>query len=247
MLQADNEKVFIEYCQRCPTHSWCTKHDESKYNSYFESVRSKLREICPEVEIIGNQIPLAFSSKFSSHEDSRPWEGTLSFPRIGAFEVYFKERVLFSKLETGLWPHPGAIANKVREIIDRPKLPPVGRENNKTLNLMKKKRNAVGNRKVIARSIQPSSSRSDANRVKSTTPKRKIGDFHELGSFKKIDQDRSVVEHKVRKRKDEEEYSDDFKEESEENERDNVGEKEVTKVYELKLSAEKLSNKVKIM
>ena len=247
MFHTENEKVFIEHCQGCSTHAWCTKHDESKYQSYFEGCKSKIQEICPEVQVLDNQIPLSLRKKFSSHEDSRPWEGTLGFPRIGAFEVYFKDRTIFSKLESGLWPHSVAVANKIREIIDKPKLPPVGRDK-KVMNLLKK-RKKPGLDSKNSKSIEPSSSRSLAFRGKSTTPKRKLEETHGLVSHRKSKQDRSMVT-KLQKKdsNEEEEYSDDFKEESMKKEAEDTEDqketRKITKVYELSLPADSLSNKV---
>lgn len=40
------------------------------------------------------------------------------FPRVGAFEVYFKHRTIFSKLKTSVWPHPDSLVQKLKQIIE---------------------------------------------------------------------------------------------------------------------------------
>lgn len=244
MLQVDNEKVYIEHCQGCSTHSWCTKHDESKYKSYFENCKAKILVICPEVQVVANQIPLAFRKKFSMGENSKPWEGKHSYPRIGAFEIYFKETLVFSKLESGLWPQSTMIANKIRDLLDLMRKPLKAKEISHGSVLKKRHKNKVKPRNI--KSIEPNSSRHLSRRGKSSTPRR---NFHESEVF---GTDTSLYKKKPNKpllaMDDNDEYSDDFKEESIEknnrNEQDFIGNREVTKVYELTLSADTLSNKV---
>jgi hypothetical protein len=42
----------------------------------------------------------------------------MKFPRIGAFEVLFRDEYIFSKLRGGLWPHPGLITDRITAVID---------------------------------------------------------------------------------------------------------------------------------
>ena len=37
---------------------------------------------------------------------------------MGAFEVYFKHKTIFSKLKTSMWPSPDGLATKLASIID---------------------------------------------------------------------------------------------------------------------------------
>ena len=250
MLQVENEKVYIEHCQGCSTHGWCTKHDESKYQSYFENCKAKILVICPEVQVVANQIPIAFSNKFTYSDDSKPWEGKHSFPRIGAFEIYFKDKIIFSKLETGLWPQSTIIAKKIRELLDQIKLPPRPKDLHNTNILRKRKKSKPKSRNI--KSIEPNSSRNLSNRGKSSTPRRKLNEVEAYVT------DTSVYNNKYRDHKQkvndttnkEEEYSDDFKEASNEWEKDFeekglTEQREVSKVYELVLPANALSNKVR--
>lgn len=254
MLQIDTDKVYIEHCQSCSSHSWCTKHDESKYLSYYENCKAKILVICPEIQVVSNQIPLAFSKKFTETENSRPWEGKHSFPRIGAFEIYFKDKIIFSKLETGMWPQSTVVANSIREYLDQSKLPPVQREIINT-NILKKRRKAKVKvkEKKTSKSIEPSSSRNQALRVKSTTPNRRLTDNEHLNDAnypKAYREDHSFAVKRSKKENSEEDYSDDFKEDSSGVEKDfeeknHEEARNVTKVYELSLPSSKLSNKVK--
>ena len=35
-----SKKVFvIEHCENCPSHQWCTRHDEKQYKNYAISGR----------------------------------------------------------------------------------------------------------------------------------------------------------------------------------------------------------------
>lgn len=208
MLQTEHEKVYIEHCHSCSTHNWCTKHDESKYVSYFENCKAKILVVCPEVQVVANQIPLSFYHKFAISD--KPKEGKSSFPRLGSFEIYFKESVIFSKLESGQWPQSTYIANKIRELLDNPKIA-VKREI-KTTNILEKRNKS----KRTAKSIQPNSSRNISVRLKSTTPSKKV---------------------KKNERSDEE-----FEPVHQE-----IDEKEITKVYELTLPFNSLSNKVRFI
>jgi selT/selW/selH-like putative selenoprotein len=40
------------------------------------------------------------------------------FPRVGAFEVFFNQKTIYSKLEIGQWPNAQAIANKIKSAIE---------------------------------------------------------------------------------------------------------------------------------
>jgi hypothetical protein len=42
----------------------------------------------------------------------------MNFPRLGSFEVLFRNKVVFSKLSTGRWPNPMKIAEDIRNVID---------------------------------------------------------------------------------------------------------------------------------
>jgi predicted Rdx family selenoprotein len=216
MLEVENEKVYIEHCQGCSSHNWCTNHDESKYLSYYENCKAKILVVCPEVQVVSNQIPVFLISRFSMN-DEKLKGGKQTFPRIGAFEIYFKDSVIFSKLESGQWPQSTFIANKVRDLIDKPKPHPVREVKTNLLSKRKMKREV--------KSIEPSSSRNLAGRFKSTTPSKRKKNANFFKKKEKVQEN------------DEKKYSDDgFEDEDFEN-------AQVTKEYELSLPFDGLSNK----
>ena len=119
MLRADKEKVYIEHCINCKSHTWCTNHDEEKYKEYFTRCQSSISRTCYNVTVVENMIPEGFTSHFITDPNtSKP--GKFHFPRIGSFEVYFRGAVIFSKIESMKWPHASKIAEKIKEIQDTP-------------------------------------------------------------------------------------------------------------------------------
>ena len=245
MLEVDNDKVYIEHCQNCSTHNWCTKHDESKYISYFENCKAKILVVCPEVQVLCNQVPLFLLSKLSS---SQPKGKNPSFPRIGSFEIYFKSVTIFSKLESGQWPQSTLIANKIRELIDKPTSHHVHELQTNLLPKRKIKRDI--------KSIEPSSSRNLAGRFKSTTPNRKKKkseyfrrDKRQEESAEDEDEDERVNKKMARgksgnRNKDERALNQGKIRANREIEQDSEFEGlQVTKEYELELQFDGLSNK----
>ena len=73
--------------------------------------------------------------------------------------------MIFSKLESGQWPQSTTIANKIRELIDKPTSQHVHELKTNLLQKRKIKRDI--------KSIEPSSSRNLVARFKSTTPSKK--------------------------------------------------------------------------
>lgn len=113
-------KVYIEYWTNWETHQWCTNHKSEKYINYLAKVKEEILNWIPDCIIIENDLPDEKSGslikmynkanneyiiKYRSKKGERS-----NFPRVGAFEVYFKERTIFSKLKSSLWPHPEKLA-----------------------------------------------------------------------------------------------------------------------------------------
>lgn len=231
MIQFESEKIFIEHCKNCSSHNWCTNHDESKYLSYFESCKKHIKDLIPELEIIQNQIPVHLISKFTT-TDSRPWEGKLAFPRLGSFEVYYKNKTVFSKLESGAWPQPSVLASKLNELIHSPKLPQINKEKTKKIPTSRKKFIKIDS----SRQRIPRSTRSNQKRYKSTTPFRKEQKKHDF-SVKNIDKKDQYEDEGFEKDSNESKESKDLSSAKD-------LEKRITKVYELNLSCGVISNKV---
>jgi selT/selW/selH-like putative selenoprotein len=94
----NSNEIHIEVCQNCRLHRWCTRHDEKKYNLIFENVSKALtKELGSSYKILKNI--------------NNPK------PRIGAFEVTFNDKIIFSKIKNGCFPDPNVVALKAKEII----------------------------------------------------------------------------------------------------------------------------------
>ena len=106
MLEVD-ERVYIEYCIDCHMHQWSTKHDEEKYYRYYKACKDEILSQYNSIAVYANQVPPGLKDLFGKKN---------SFPRIGAFEVYYRGIVVFSKLQCGLWPHPKIVAKKITDI-----------------------------------------------------------------------------------------------------------------------------------
>ena len=72
---------------------------------------------CPEVTVMENTEHPSIMSIISQPTARTPF-AKLSFPKTGSFEVYFRGKIIFSKLRLGIWPHPAMVAKNIREIID---------------------------------------------------------------------------------------------------------------------------------
>ena len=86
--------ISIELCQECSKHKWCTRHDEKKYNDLFEEVKKEVQLLYPNVQVLKN-----FEIKK---------------PQIGAFEVKINDSTIFSKVKSGLFPVPAALAQRIK-------------------------------------------------------------------------------------------------------------------------------------
>lgn len=64
----------------------------------------------------------------------------IKFPRIGAFEVYYNQKVIFSKLEIGTWPNSAGIAEKIKNAGEADKLPPLVPQTAKAMDPMRRRR-----------------------------------------------------------------------------------------------------------
>ena len=95
----DSNVIQIEVCQNCRLHRWCTRHDEKKYNLIYENVsKAIIKELGSNFKVLKNQ--------------------NISKPRIGAFEIMFKDKIIFSKISKGCFPDPAFVASKAKEIVE---------------------------------------------------------------------------------------------------------------------------------
>lgn len=97
--KSDENEIIVEVCQNCRLHRWCTRHDPKKYNSIYESVAQAItKEFGSNYQVIKNK--------------------NIEKPRIGAFEVTYKQKVVFSKITSGFFPTPSVVVQKLKEIIE---------------------------------------------------------------------------------------------------------------------------------
>ena len=85
------EVIDIEVCEKCKDHQWCTHHDEKKYIECFNQVKG-------------------FLSNYTVVKN----KGGKVTPRRGAFEITYQDKLIFSKIQQGMFPAP----NKVKEMVD---------------------------------------------------------------------------------------------------------------------------------
>jgi hypothetical protein len=122
-----DRKIYIEHCTGCESHQWCTYHKSEKYTNYLAMVKDAINKQIPDCIIIENDLPSEKSRYLSKKYDKvnnqyiikyKTKKGyTSEFPRVGAFEVYFKHKTVFSKLKTSMWPTSETLATKLEAII----------------------------------------------------------------------------------------------------------------------------------
>lgn len=85
-------KVEIEICSNCKSHSWCTRHDEKRYEGIFDEISKAVAARDPDIEVVKK---LAGDKK------------------MGAFEVTCNGKVLFSKLTFGYFPLTKSVTDTI--------------------------------------------------------------------------------------------------------------------------------------
>lgn len=103
-VDSDERLTFVfEVCRNCDDHQWHTKHDEEKYQSYFEKVSALIKEELPDSECMLNRMPITWPGRGLVHDGYKK-----IYPRLGAFEIITRVKrkyiVLHSKKKTLEWP-----------------------------------------------------------------------------------------------------------------------------------------------
>jgi len=121
----------------CHKHNTSTKHDENKYKAFAQNLQGAIKEQFPLIKVFIKPISTEQDQKIkrfrveSSGDKPTIIDNQMKYFRIGAFEVQiFKkengkliEKILHSKLQTGLWPSLAMILEKVHFYLPRvPKL-----------------------------------------------------------------------------------------------------------------------------
>ena len=112
----------------CEQHQWCTYHKSAKYKKAFADLARSLEKAIPRVMVTENQLPPERPDRVETvydhstgetklkHVDKRGVRGP--FPRLGAFEVYFRHHLVFSKLSTSLWPNVDLLTEKLGRMVE---------------------------------------------------------------------------------------------------------------------------------
>merc|ERR1712232_1275718 len=87
--------VYLEVCDYCEDFLWCTHHKQEKYWHFASLMKAAVAEKLGE-----------------------NWHCAVNCTekvRLGAFEVTYKEKTMFSKLERMIWPRCSLIADKIKQ------------------------------------------------------------------------------------------------------------------------------------
>ena len=91
----EGKTIFnIECCINCEAHSYCTHHEEVKYATMFTEIKT-------QVEASNSKYYVAKNFKISK-------------PRIGAFEIFHNETLVYSKLSTMQWPKVNLLVKRLQ-------------------------------------------------------------------------------------------------------------------------------------
>lgn len=106
----------------CETHNYHTRHKTETYAQHCKLLKDALLSKLPDLDIRINVVPPSLQDRFYSPEDPK-WQsnkpiGRFRFPRVGAFEVVIRGRIVFSKLESGKWPQHSLVADWVKQVIE---------------------------------------------------------------------------------------------------------------------------------
>ena len=120
--QEDDALIFVvESCQNCREHHWNTRHDESKYEEFYNKISNGIIEKLPSAVVMRNQIPKSYlpydlyCNLIPNEDDNCEYYDQV--PRTGAFEVSYKGLLVFSKLQQGYWPNIELVANKCANLV----------------------------------------------------------------------------------------------------------------------------------
>ena len=83
-------------------------------------VSNELKEVLDEVVVLHNEIPKDWQTllPFKGRTEETEEEYLRLTPHIGAFEIYHKENLLYSKLSTRLWPNCKVLSKKIASYFD---------------------------------------------------------------------------------------------------------------------------------
>ena len=107
----------FEIQQSWSTYDFHTRVDQSKYSQFEQMMVTKLTQMLKEAGfddrfgILVNQVPQEIFDVQSSGDGSKTYVMDVD-PRLWSFECQIQGVLLFSKLQSGLWPNCTSVANK---------------------------------------------------------------------------------------------------------------------------------------
>lgn len=86
-------------------------------------MKKKLETYIPDIIVIKNQVPTHYRKLHSKYYDDNKYyneqtDELVQFPKSGAFEVYVDGVLIFSKVQSNLWPCHNRIIDLVQTIIE---------------------------------------------------------------------------------------------------------------------------------
>jgi hypothetical protein len=96
-------RLLIHCCENCHEHQWCTRHEEARYQRYFQQVAEHLTVAVPQLQVFK---PTETEVKFLNEERVRIFgpQQQVEPGKLGSFEVYLDNLLIFSKHKTNRWP-----------------------------------------------------------------------------------------------------------------------------------------------
>jgi len=98
-----NTAIFIDFCSKCGTHAWCTKHNEARYLAFFNLFKEVIEKEFGDLVVYGNTHPVA------NKEIPAP---------LGGFEIIFRKCRIFSKLRSGQWPMVKPVLTAIKDVLE---------------------------------------------------------------------------------------------------------------------------------
>lgn len=86
----------------------------------MEFIRHELQIKHPNINVLENKPPVGYTRISSgNYRSNNQHTQIIKFPRLGAFEVFFNKKCIFSKLKSRNWPEKGQILELIEKEINR--------------------------------------------------------------------------------------------------------------------------------
>lgn len=92
--------INVVHCFNCKAHSYCTHHKEEKYQKFYKTLKERLEPRNSKFHVTQNYLQKDLT--------------------MGAFEVYYNDELIYSKLETMKWPNIKNLIEKLENHQTKP-------------------------------------------------------------------------------------------------------------------------------